>query len=134
MIDNHHLTPVPSGEAWTPHVERSYEQGEISPNQARERSGLSIPEHMPDPSGALPGHINSIGHEATASAAGLELVTEDHVSAPGARREAKLKKSRTARSWREKLAADQPPEHQRVVPLGHDSYIAVSAGAGKNHH
>jgi hypothetical protein len=89
----------------TPSLERAYEQGEISMAEARLYSGQQAVSHM---------------LEAPASTPHLNVVDENHVPEPGVRREATLRKPRKARTWREKMAADQPPESQRVTPLGHD--------------
>lgn len=62
----------------------------------------------------------------------LELVTPAHVPRSGARREPRLRQPPRARTWRQKAAADQAPEHQRVTPHGHDRIPTVIDGGKTN--
>ncbi len=123
---------TPNEEVWASGPENLYNRGEISANEARQRSAIPVSEQRPNKHGVLPGHVHSVGSEVTARAAGLELVTEEHIPLDGARREAKLREPRPARTAKEKAARDMseglkhktPPEWQpyvRVVSSGKDA-------------
>ena len=100
-----------------PSLEGVYEQGEINLAEARLYSGQ-----------------RAVAPEVTMSEKGgpkktrLELVDEDYVPEPIAKREAILRKPRKAKTWREKMAADQPPEHVRVPALGDNPHLTVRNG------
>jgi hypothetical protein len=64
---------------------------------------------------------------------GLELVTSTHVPRAGTRRQAKLREPRKARTWQEKLAADQPPESQRPPEWDEGRRLTVVKPIAKNH-
>lgn len=132
MSSSRHLASVPSGETWLPWAEGLYEEGEISPNEARLISGLPVPEHQPDEQGRLPGHVSSIGTKAADGGASLELVTEDHVPQPHAKRAPKLRAPRPARTAREKAARDMGERLKHITPPEWQTAPLSVVGAAAN--
>lgn len=76
----------------------------------------------------LPGHVNNIGREPTVRSAQLELVTDQHVPRPGARREATLRPPRPARTAREKAARDQGEGLRHKTPPEWQPHLTVVGG------
>ncbi len=108
-----HLVPEPTEEAWTPQAEKLYDRGEISADEARLRSGLSITERAPE----------EVGHMTVSKVAEIEEVTEDHVPPKDARREAKLRKPPRATTPKAKADRDMNESAKRKTAFGHDPYI-----------
>ncbi|HVV25631.1 MAG TPA: hypothetical protein VHC21_01175 [Candidatus Saccharimonadales bacterium] len=80
-------------------------------------------------------HVNQIGQstepaEVPEPAAGrLELVTPDHKPLPGVKRAATLRTPPKPRNWRERQAADQPPESQRPPEWDESRALRVLPGS-----
>jgi hypothetical protein len=112
--------PIPEEEGelhLDPSLEHAYDQGLMSLAEARRLSGETVATQ-----------VFQFSPEAEAEAGSrptLEVVTPDHKPQPGSKHEATLRTPAKPRNWRERAAADQPPESQRVTPHGHDYIPAV---------
>lgn len=109
------VSPVPDEEKWDPDAERRFDQGEITAHEARIQSGLPVSQHTP-------------GEPAVQRTAGLELVTEDHVPAPNARRERKLRPRPPARTSAEKAARDMGEGLRHKTPPEWAPALTVKRG------
>jgi hypothetical protein len=111
------VPPLPDEEAWTSEAEKLYDQGLISAEGARLRSGIPVAEQA----------IKDVGGSATSQTAQLELVTESHEPQPDARREAKLKDRPPATTAKAKADRDKGEGLKHKTPPEWTPHLTVPA-------
>lgn len=107
----------------------AYDNWHTIPRGIDEETLRDIGYDTPDSLPATVARVRRAGAEAVRPAAQLKEVDEDYVASKGARREATLREGiANPKTSRELLAADQPPEKEKVTPQGHDYYWTVHEG------